>query len=97
MKLSGRVVFRGSPPARRVINMSKDAKCVELHGDKPVLDEDLIVSDGGGVKNAFVCVRRGAPKMRLSDAREARRAQSAGLHVSAARPGSARRPAAAGW
>jgi len=62
VKLSGRVVYRGSPPARRPINMSKDAKCIELHGDKPVLDEDLIVSSGGGLKNAFVRVLR-APKM----------------------------------
>jgi hypothetical protein len=62
VKLSGRVVFRGSPPARRVVNMNKDAKCVELHGDKPVLDEELIVSSAGGVKNAFVRVQRGALK-----------------------------------
>jgi hypothetical protein len=62
LKLSGRVVYRGTPPARRVVNMTKDAKCGELHGDKPVLDEDLIIS-GGGVKNAFVRVQRGAPKI----------------------------------
>jgi hypothetical protein len=43
--------------------MTKDAKCIELHGDKPVLDEDLIVSSGGGLKNAFVRVQRGAAKM----------------------------------
>jgi hypothetical protein len=63
VKLSGRVVYRGSPPPRRTVNMTKDAKCIELHGDKPVLDEDLIVSSGGGLKNAFVRVQRGAPKM----------------------------------
>jgi hypothetical protein len=62
IKLSGRVVYRGSPPARRVVNMAKDAKCSELHDGKPVLDEDLIISDGG-VKNAFVRVQRGAPKI----------------------------------
>jgi len=45
-----------------VVNMSKDAKCIELHGDKQVLDEDLIVSSSGGVKNGFVRVQRGAPK-----------------------------------
>lgn len=63
VKLSGRVVFDGPPPERRVVNMSKEAKCIELHGDKPVLDEDVIISDKGGVKNAFVYVRRGAPKV----------------------------------
>jgi hypothetical protein len=64
VKLSGRVVFQGSPPARRAINMVKDAKCVELHGNKPVLDEELIVGDGGGLKNAFVSVRQGVPKIK---------------------------------
>ena len=61
-KLSGRVLYRGKPPARRAINMAKDAECIELHGDKSVLDEDLIISPEGGVKNAFVRVSRGAPK-----------------------------------
>jgi hypothetical protein len=60
--LSGQVHYRGMPPARRTINMSKDAKCIELHGAKSVLDEDLIVNAQGGVKNAFVRVQRGAPK-----------------------------------
>ncbi len=62
IKLSGRVVLDGAPPPRRIINTSKDAACGRLHGDKPVLDEDLIVGAGGGVKNSFVFVRRGAPK-----------------------------------
>ena len=62
VKLSGRVLYHGSPPARRVVNMSKDAKCVELHGGKPVLDEELIINNDGGVKNAFVRVQSGAPK-----------------------------------
>ncbi len=61
-KVTGRVMYRGTPPARRAINMTKDAKCIELHGDKPVLDEDLIVGPDGGLKNAFVRVQRGAPK-----------------------------------
>jgi hypothetical protein len=63
VKLAGRVVFTGKPPARKVINMSKDAKCVAMHGNKPVLDEDLLVGSDGGVKNVFVRVQRGAPKM----------------------------------
>jgi hypothetical protein len=60
--LSGRVVYKGKPPAPRTINMSKDAKCVELHGSKPLQDQDLIVAADGGIQNAFVRVQRGAPK-----------------------------------
>jgi Carboxypeptidase regulatory-like domain len=62
VKLSGRVTFDGTPPERRPINMSKEAKCIELHGGKQVLDEAVLVGDDGGVKNAFVYIRRGAPK-----------------------------------
>ncbi|MGD9720569.1 MAG: carboxypeptidase regulatory-like domain-containing protein [Pirellulales bacterium] len=60
--LRGRVLYKGKPPARRIINMVKDAKCVQLHGSKPVQDEDLIVAADGGIQNAFVRVQRGAPK-----------------------------------
>lgn len=60
--LRGLVRFDGSPPQRRVIKMNRDAECVKLHGDKTVLDESLIVGAKGGVQNAFVYIRRGAPK-----------------------------------
>jgi hypothetical protein len=63
VKLSGRIVYKGKPPARRPINMSKDAKCIELHGKKTVLDEDLLVDEAGGVQNVFVRISRGAPKV----------------------------------
>ncbi len=61
--LSGRVLFDGPRPQRRAINMTKDPTCIKLHGDDPVLSEELIVGDDGGVQNAFVYIRRGAPKM----------------------------------
>jgi hypothetical protein len=62
VKVSGRVVLQGSTPARRIVNTTKDAMCAGLHSDKQLLDEDLLVSSAGGVKNAFVRVHRGAPK-----------------------------------
>jgi hypothetical protein len=63
--LSGRVVFRGTPPARKAINMVKDPECLKLHGDKPLMDEEILVTPGGGLQNAFVYVRN-APKMDYS-------------------------------
>jgi hypothetical protein len=60
--VKGRVVLDGPAPKRTPINMSKDAACIKIYGDKPVLGEELIVGEGGGVKNAFVYIRRGAPK-----------------------------------
>jgi hypothetical protein len=62
VSLSGRVGFEGPPPERRAINMTKDPQCIKLHGDQPVLDEDVLVASDGGVKNAFVYVRRGVPE-----------------------------------
>lgn len=61
-KLSGRILFQGTPPTRRVVNTTKDPMCVGLHADKQFLDEDLLVSSAGGVRNAFIRVHRGAPK-----------------------------------
>jgi Carboxypeptidase regulatory-like domain len=61
-KLSGRVVLKRTVPKRRIVNMSKDPKCIQLHNGEPVLDEDLIVGAGGGIKNVFVYVRRDAPE-----------------------------------
>ena len=61
-KLSGRVAYKGTPPTRRVVNMTKDPKCIEMHGKKQVLEEELLVDKSGGLKNVFVRVQRGAPK-----------------------------------
>ncbi|MEX2113094.1 MAG: carboxypeptidase regulatory-like domain-containing protein [Pirellulales bacterium] len=63
MHLRGRVVFDGPKPERRAIVMTKDATCIKLHGDQPVLSEELIINDDGGVRNVFVYIRRGAPKI----------------------------------
>ena len=60
--LSGRVLLNRSAPKRRIINMGKDAQCVEMHKDEPVLDEEVIVGAGGGLKNVFVYIRRGVPE-----------------------------------
>ena len=60
--LGGRVLLKRSAPKRRIINMGKDAQCVEMHKGESVLDEEVIVGAGGGVKNVFVYVRRGVPE-----------------------------------
>ena len=55
--IEGRVVFDGPPPARRAIRMSSEAAC-HKPGSSP-LSEDLIVSPGGGLKNAYVHIVSG--------------------------------------
>jgi hypothetical protein len=63
VNLTGRVVFDGPPPERRAIVMTKDPACIKLHGDQPVLSQELVIADDGGVKNVFVYVRKGAAKI----------------------------------
>jgi len=55
--IEGRVMFDGPPPARRPIRMSSEAAC-HKPGSSP-LSEDLIVSPGGGLKNAYVHITSG--------------------------------------
>ncbi len=58
--IKGTVSFDGKAPKRRKIDMSGKAECSALHGeDGEVRDETLIVSEEGGVQNAFVWVRKG--------------------------------------
>jgi hypothetical protein len=60
--LAGRVTLDGPAPERLAINMEKDPTCIKLHGDEPVLSEELLVGEDGGVRNVFVYIRKGAPK-----------------------------------
>jgi hypothetical protein len=60
--LNGRVTLNRPAPKRRIINMSKDAQCVEMHKGESVLDEEVIVGAGRGLKNVFVYIRRGVPE-----------------------------------
>lgn len=55
--LHGRVTFDGPRPERSVLDTSSDPLCEEMHIDKPLLSEDRLVSEGGGVMNVFVWVK----------------------------------------
>lgn len=53
----GRVMFRGDPPERKPLNMSGEAAC-RKPGDV-ALSEELIVSDDGSLRNAYIHVVSG--------------------------------------
>ena len=55
--IEGRVVFEGVPPLRRPIRMSSEAACHRPGSD--ALSEDIVVSPGGGLKNAYVHITSG--------------------------------------
>lgn len=54
--ISGRVVYHGTPPARRPVKMS-EAAC--RHEGEEALSEDLIVNPDGSLRNVYVHVTSG--------------------------------------
>jgi plastocyanin len=56
--VSGKVVFKGTPPARKVIKMGSDPSCATGSGQKP-LDDAVLVGTGGALQNAFVYLKSG--------------------------------------
>lgn len=55
--VSGRVLFRGTPPPRRPVKMSGEASC-HRPGAEP-LSEDVIVNPDGTLRNAYVHIVSG--------------------------------------
>jgi len=51
--ISGQVKFQGAPPAPKPLEVTKDK---EVCGQHPLVDEELLVSSGGGLQNAVVSI-----------------------------------------
>jgi len=60
--ISGTVVYEGKPPRMRPLPVDADPNCADLHGDKPLLTEWLLLGEGQSVANAFVQVVSGLPE-----------------------------------
>jgi hypothetical protein len=54
----GVVRFKGAKPPRVPVNMSDDPACVEAHHGKSY-DEPFMIASDGGLKNAFIYIKRG--------------------------------------
>ena len=52
--INGLVRFDGPRPKRIALKTQGDPKCAAMHGDIPLLSDQEIVSEDGGVQNAFV-------------------------------------------
>lgn len=57
-KVSGKVTLEGEAPKRKKLRMDADPVCAASH-DSPVLAEEVVVGDGGGLQNVFVFVKDG--------------------------------------
>ncbi len=60
--VTGKVVFEGTPPAAKTIDMSANPACMEMHSAAPVKSEEVIVNGNGTLKNAFVWIKAGLPE-----------------------------------
>jgi hypothetical protein len=62
-RIEGRVVFRGTPPAPVVIDMSSNPTCERQH-KTPVKSENIVVNKNGTLKNVFVYIAKGLPRVK---------------------------------
>lgn len=60
-RLTGKVVFEGEAPEREKLDLRMDPFCARLYRKEPLLSEDLIVDEQGGLANVFVSMTRGLP------------------------------------
>jgi plastocyanin len=57
-KVEGKVTLDGDAPKRKKLRMDADPQCAKQH-NAPVLSEEVIVDDNGGLSNVFVFVKTG--------------------------------------
>jgi len=69
--LHGKIVFRGTKPARTVISMESEAGCQAAHAGHPVYDESVVVGKDGGLANAFVYIQAGLEGKNFEPVKEA--------------------------
>ncbi len=56
--VTGKVNFKGTPPAAKPIKMNADPKCMALHA-KPLSTDYVLVNGNGTLKNVFVYIKDG--------------------------------------
>jgi plastocyanin len=59
--VSGTIVFEGTPPVMKPINMGATPECHAMHGDTPIIDETLVLGAGQTMGNILVHVSKGLP------------------------------------
>jgi hypothetical protein len=57
--ISGKAAFEGTAPKPKKIKTSADPKCEEMHADKPLTSEEVIVNPNNTLKYVFVYVKSG--------------------------------------
>jgi hypothetical protein len=60
--IGGQVMFEGTPPEPRVINMDAEPECAEMYTEGP-FSQNVVVNDNGTLANVFVYVKSGLEGM----------------------------------
>ena len=55
--VNGKVAFEGTAPAPKLINFGAEKQCAIMHGDKPPIDEAIVVNPNNTVKWALVYIK----------------------------------------
>ena len=56
--ITGKVIFEGTPPPQKKVDMSVEPHCANEHADGAPR-EDVVVNPNGTLKNVLICIRRG--------------------------------------
>jgi plastocyanin len=59
--ITGKVIFDGTKPVMKTLDMSAVPACTTAHKGAPVKSEEVVVNDNGTLKNAFVWIKAGLP------------------------------------
>lgn len=59
--VTGKVVFAGVPPTPQPINFGAEKQCLLFHADKPPVNEDIIIGEGGALRSVVVYVKDTVP------------------------------------
>jgi plastocyanin len=62
--ISGKVLFKGTPPAPQRIRMGADPVCEGMHTE-PAVTEEVVVNEDGTLRNVFVYVKTGLEAKRF--------------------------------
>lgn len=57
--ITGKVIYKGTPPPQRPVSFGGDLQCASMHKDKPLYYEELVVNSNGTLRWAFVYVKEG--------------------------------------
>jgi len=67
--ISGTIAYKGATRASKVLSMEAEEACQKLHS-APVTEDRILVTEGGGLANAFVYIKTGLENRKFPPAAE---------------------------